>query len=195
MASGRPWLDHNGGPPGVPGPHQTPSVPTGDPTRHRYGSSLHHVSVVSSVLTRSVPADPALIRSSLGGFPRLLDRFPAPSPGVSTPPRAFPPPMGSGVGDTHHIVVLGGVAIPVHRVIRYLADQLQERVLSHMGSVSGHAGKGRQTLAWTNLDLPPSSHGSRPSSGPFGNPLAEAFGTALAPSPWLFGHMAETLDP
>lgn len=183
----------------MPGPHQTPSVPTGDPTRHRYGSSLHRLLAASSVLTRSVPADPALIRSSLGGFPRLLDRFPAPSPGVSTPPRAFPPPMDSGVGDTHHQVVLGGVAIPVHRVIRYLADQLQERVLSHMGfhmgPASGCVGKGRKTLTQADSDAPPSSHGSRPSSGPFGNPLAEAFGTALAPSPWLFGHMAETLDP
>ena len=56
--------------------------------------------------------DPEAARLAMESLPRLLDRFPAPSPGVSTPPRAFPPPMDSGVGDTHHQVVLGGVAIP-----------------------------------------------------------------------------------
>ncbi|ETN89597.1 hypothetical protein TNMX_00895 [Thermus sp. NMX2.A1] len=42
--------------------------------------------------------------------------------------------MDSGVGDTHHQVVLGGVAIPVHRVIRHLADRLQERAIIPEGT-------------------------------------------------------------
>jgi hypothetical protein len=72
-ASGWPWLVHSGGPPGGLAPTKHQESPHAYP--NRYGSSLHQVSLASTVLTRSVPA-------VIPAYPVLVER-------VSPPPRPF----------------------------------------------------------------------------------------------------------
>lgn len=104
----------------------------------------------------SLPLSP-LIRSSLSGFPRLLDRFPAATDGVRHAPIGVPAPMGSGLEDTPRCGIAarghGRVAIPVHRVVRHLAHRVQKPCLPRLwaGSPSGCVGKGRKTLTQGEL--------------------------------------------
>lgn len=154
-ASGWPWLVHSGGPPGGLAPTKHQESPHAYP--NRYGSSLHQVSLASTVLTRSVPA-------VIPAYPVLVERVsPPPRPfsrgtdGVRHAPIGVPAPMGSGLEDTPRCGIAarghGRVAIPVHRVVRHLAHRVQKPCLPRLwaGSPSGCVGKGRKTLTQGEL--------------------------------------------